>query len=179
MIDADEQGCPELWLELLRRFPSHANEVVAVPRRNYLGRSVLATGRDYQYRLFHRSSYVYAGAVHETLMPKPLHSHTIFLRTPLEHQTYDCLVDWLQKLIRYAQQEANSNPSLCWKDYLRPIYHGFRFGVFHGGFARGRAGRLFAVLTMVYFFLVFALKVEMRVFSHSTSGGQWPLNSPE
>lgn len=103
-LDADEAVTPELWREMGRRLADPGDAAAfAIPRRAYfLGRWIRHAGwwPDYQTRLFRRGrAWFNDRPVHEGLEAD---GPVVRLRHPLDHDTYDSVAQYLDKMNRYS-----------------------------------------------------------------------------
>ncbi|HUM02070.1 MAG TPA: glycosyltransferase family 2 protein [Thermoanaerobaculia bacterium] len=170
-VDADERAPEALRDEILGRVAADGETLAGLlmPRlSNFLGRPVRhgAWYPDVQFRMGRRSRgfRVVGGRVHETYVAD---GPVARLRSPLHHEPYRNLSDYLRKSAVYARLAAEdraergdrSGPASI---LLRPPFEFVRSFLLKGGFLDGAAGAQVAFVHAWYYLLRAAYLREIR-----------------
>ena len=159
-LDADEQVEPALREEIaavLANPGPHAGYRLA--RRNIVWGRWIRHGRlypDWQLRLFRRGRGRFVvRAVHESVAVDGPVGH---LATPLRHDSYKDVSDFLRRADRYSTLAAEEwargdRPFRAWQLVTAPLGRFLSMYVLHGGFRDGARGFLLAVLYAYYVFV--------------------------
>ena len=167
-LDADERVTPELRQEI-QRLPEKGGSPVGyfIPRKNFfLGRWIRRCGwyPDYNLRLFQKSKGGFLErAVHERVAVK---GRTGTLQSPLVHETYRSLSDYLQRMDRYSTLAAVEMYHQQRKFHLvdlifRPPFTFFQMYLLRAGFLEGYKGWILSVLYAFYTFTKYIKLKEM------------------
>jgi len=155
-IDADEIVTQELANEIRQKAISE-NPISGyrIKRQNYfLGKPLkfAGQGRDCPLRLFRKAKGKFFGMIHETVS---VEGSIGTLNGLLEHYSTETLTEYLEKLKRYTNLEAERIsaegrvPSLP-KALVFPILKWIRNYIFLGGFFDGKAGFFYHSLSCYY-----------------------------
>lgn len=191
LLDADERVSTALWIEIDRvlQDPSSADGYYLDREFHFMGRVMRSFQPNWNMRLFQ----VGRGRIEDlglSSLPKTgdneIHEHvqvtgrTGYLRTPLVHDDYRTLTEWLDRHNKYATWEAHlylrfqresvlgqskkfGRGAFARKRLLRRIWVRMPFRpplrfviwyVFRGGFLDGREGFYFCVLMGVHEFVI-------------------------
>ncbi len=155
-IDADERVSEALRDEILQAITgSGAFAAYAIPRKTKLfGRGFVASGlqNDVPVRLFRWGKAYFHNPVHEVLKVEGKIGR---LQNALEHQSFQTLHDYWEKLQRYTdleiQNEKNAQPIRFYLDFfIRPFYRFLSFYVLKQGFRDGVEGFIYSFLSGYY-----------------------------
>jgi glycosyltransferase involved in cell wall biosynthesis len=168
-LDADERVPDLLRREIAERITSHPDEAgFFVPRQNFFRGVWLRHGGwypDYQLRLFRRGRGRFREvAVHESV---ELDGRAGQLATPLVHQSYEGIADFVARANRYSDlaarslADAGSGGSVA-DLVIRPLARFLSMYVCRAGFLDGWRGFVLASLYAHYVFLRAAKVRELR-----------------
>ncbi len=178
-LDADERVPEALRADIATTLAANPAEAgFRIPRQNFFQGAWVRHGGwypDCQLRLFRRGHGVFTGsAVHESVrVDGPVGR----LRTPLVHQSYRGIEDFVARANRYSELAARElaaagrGGSLA-DLLLRPAWRFFSMYVLRAGLLDGRRGLVLAVLYAHYVFLRAAKVRELR--ADRTSGRDGP-----
>ena len=170
-VDADERVSGALRDEILGRLATDGETLAGLlmPRlSNFLGRPVRhgAWYPDVQFRMGRRSRgfRVVGGRVHETY---EVDGPVARLKSPLQHEPYRNLSDYLRKATLYARLAAEDRAERGDRAYgaailLRPPFEFVRSFLFKGGFLDGAAGAEVAFVHAWYYLLRAVYLREIR-----------------
>ena len=168
VLDADERVPDGLRVEIEAVLACPLADGYTLARRNYfLGAWIRHGGwyPDRSLRLFRRERGRFASRrVHETV---GVDGSVAPLTQPLEHYTYGCISQFLQRMERYAglaAEESYAAGRTCGVADLtvRPAWTGLRMYLFQLGFLDGWRGLVLAGLYGCYTFAKYARLWEMR-----------------
>lgn len=177
-LDADERIPKALASEI--REVIERDDVYAgyrIPRKNIIFGKWIAHGLwwpDYQLRLFRKGKGRFVKRkVHQDLS---VDGQVGTLRSFLEHQNYQTLSQYLQKMDRYTENEANSlieeQAHIFWFDAIRmPTRDFLKTFFFQQGYKDGLHGLVLSLLQAFYSFLVFAKVWEKQGFREENKDG--------
>lgn len=168
-LDADERITPKLQEEIRTLIDSGSHYVAyQVPRKNMIfGRWIAHTGwyPDYQIRLFRKGKGRFpAKNVHELLtVDGPIGT----LKNDIEHQNYKTVSEFIEKLNRYTDIEAEKlikeKRKVTWIDSLVFPKEEFLKRFFaHRGYKDGLHGLVLSLMMALYWEVVFAKVWERR-----------------
>lgn len=166
-LDADECVSPELSEEILSVLSDDAPAAgYRIPRKNIFFGRWLRHGDlwpDYQLRLFRRDAGAFNGkSVHESVV---VEGRVGVFSSPLEHYSYDSLVDFFQRQVKYARLSAEDLSSRGVRpgigDFvIRPLWRFFRSYVLKMGLRDGVNGLCVSVGSAYYVFMRAAILWE-------------------
>ena len=168
-IDADEAPDKELQASLRNLSFTDANTVYQFEFKNLLGEKHLRWGewgKDRHIRLFNRKVVNWNEAsVHESLN---IPSSAVVKNLPgaILHRTMNDMVEYSQKMVRYALLNAEKyfeqgKKSSRAKRYFSPLFSFFKHYVFKLGFLDGWEGLVSARMTAYYTFIKYARLYEL------------------
>ncbi len=169
-LDADERVTPELATEIRTALSTKAFSGYKIPRKNIIFGKLIEHSLwwpDHQVRLFRRGKGEYkAEKVHQQLQ---VIGEIGILTAPLRHENYQSVSQYLQKMDRYTENEANAllrdNVHMHWVDSLRlPVRDFLKTFFLEQGYKDGLHGLILSVLQSGYSFLVFAKVWEKQGF---------------
>ncbi|OGQ56336.1 MAG: hypothetical protein A3J24_07765 [Deltaproteobacteria bacterium RIFCSPLOWO2_02_FULL_53_8] len=166
-VDSDERVTPELSNEIRQAVASGSKAGYYIPRKNsFGGHHVRHCGwwPDYNLRLYKKDSGRWVERrVHEAVK---LTGEAGYLKSPLEHNTYKDVSDYLQRMQRYStlaaeeMQAAGRKASIS--DLLfRPFFTFFKMYIIKLGFLDGRLGIILSTLYASYTLAKYAKLWEM------------------
>lgn len=169
-LDADERISPELSHEIKKVIADTQANGFKIPRKNivfgkWIEHSFLWP--DYQVRLFKKGKGRYASSqVHQQLQ---VEGTVDTLESPLLHENYQSISQFLQKMDKYTDNEANSlfekNTHFHWIDAARlPVRDFLKTFFLQNGYKDGLHGFVFSTLQAFYTFLVWAKVWEKQGF---------------
>lgn len=175
-IDADERVSVELAEEILEAIKSDDGfSAYKFPRKNIIFNKWIEHSiwwPDLQLRLFKKGKGRYVGAkVHQDL---EVDGAVGELKEPLEHQNYQNISQYLIKMNRYTENEANSyveqNTHFHWTEIVRmPVSDFLKTFFLQEGYKDGLHGLVLSVLQGFYMFLVIAKVWEKQGFREENS----------
>jgi len=153
-VDADEEICPQLAVEIKAAINSKANiSGYYIPRRTYfLGRWIKHSkwSPDYVLRLFRRSSGNFdQSEVHEEVI---VEGKTAYLKNIMLHHSYPSGLKYREKMERYSKLGAEKIIRQGRKHtplslVFNPIISFYRHYIFGAGFLDGMHGFLIGILS--------------------------------
>jgi glycosyltransferase involved in cell wall biosynthesis len=169
-IDADERVSQELADEIKKVVQDTVHAGFQMPRKNivfgkWIEHSFLWP--DHQLRLFRKGKGQYtSGQVHQQMQ---IEGSIGMLENSLLHENYQSISQFLQKMDRYTENEANSllekNTHFHWIDAVRlPIRDFLKTFFLQNGYKDGLHGLVFSTLQAFYTFLVWAKVWEKQGF---------------
>ncbi len=168
-LDADERVTPELCREMEEALEKNDSvDGYFVPRKNYfLGRWIRHCGwyPDLNLRVFRRSKGSFGErAVHEKV---DLRGKARTLESPLVHETYRTLDEFIQRMDRYsalaAQEMHREGRRTGWTDLvLRPPFTFLQMYFLRAGFLEGYLGLVLSVLYSFYTFTKYTKLKELE-----------------
>ncbi|MDR1357626.1 MAG: glycosyltransferase family 2 protein [Tannerellaceae bacterium] len=174
VIDSDEVVPPDLedYLYLVLSQPNPADGLL-LPRKNYfMDRFMRSSFPDYQLRFFRKDKFTGWPA---TIHSRP-HINGRLGKAPARkslsiiHLDKNRVSDVVSKTLRYAEHETEhkskrDNIGLL---ILKPAYRFVKMYILKGGFLDGRAGFVYAALSMFCRFLVLSKGIEDKTLSAKT-----------
>jgi len=167
-LDADERVTPELRQEIESALENDSSiDGYYFARKNYfLGRWIKHCGwyPDHNLRLFRKSRGRFLErTVHERV---EVQGKVGYLKNPLEHKTYRCLSDFLERSDRYsglaAQEMFRAGKRYRFRDnFLRPPFTFLQMYFIRLGFLEGYLGFLISVLYSFYTFAKYSKLKEL------------------
>jgi glycosyltransferase involved in cell wall biosynthesis len=123
LVDPDETVPQELQKEILRAIKLKGFDGFYFPRKNMIfGQWIQHAGwsPDYQLHFFRTKKGKYLGKVHERVEVK---GKVGYLKTPLIHENYQSITQYLEKLTHYTQLEAErqlkAGYQFSWSDLIQ------------------------------------------------------------
>lgn len=181
-LDADERVPLELASEIKailandKRLTTNDQDVVGyrIPRKNIIfGKWIQHSlwWPDFQLRLFRKGKGEYKDGVHKDL---DLQGECGELKSPILHENYQSVSQYLVKMDSYTQIEANtlikSDKKLHFTDALRfPLQDFLKTFFLQNGYKDGLHGLVLSVMQAFYSFLVFAKVWEQQGFKEENS----------
>ncbi len=174
-LDADEEVTPELAEEIKNTLNSPKFAAYYIPRKNIIfAKWIKHTGwyPDYQLRLFQKGKGRFASEhVHEILQ---ISGEKGYLREHILHHNYETVSQFLQKMMRYAPNEAEEKIK---KDYVFSMMDAIRFPkqeflsrfFAREGYKDGMHGLILSLLMAFYHFVIFCYIWEKEKFSEDDS----------
>lgn len=170
-LDADETVTKDLRNEIEKVVNGNIKySAYLIPRRNIVFGKWIAHTRwypDYQLRLFRRGLARFpAKNVHEELV---VDGGVGYLQSPLEHQNYETVEQFVQKLNSYTTYEAEKliaeGKKIIWVDAIRFPLGEFLSRFFDGkGYLDGLHGLVLSLLQAFYWEVIFAKVWERQSF---------------
>ncbi len=169
-VDADERITPRLKTQIIKVINEESEEYAGyhIPRRNYFfGEWVRHCGLypDYVLRLFRKSKGRFRDKmVHESVK---LNGKAGRIEEPLEHYTYACINDYIDRMKRYSslfvQQMRRDNKKSRWYNLIvNPTAAFIKMYFLKKGFLDGKLGFIVCVLYSYYAFLKYAMLWEKK-----------------
>ena len=162
-IDSDEVVSVELAGEvrsLLNSGPEFP--IYKIPRKNFFGSRWVKYGGwypDYIARLYDKTKVTFSeNLVHEVLTPNNKFG---FLKSPLEHYSYEDMSDYVDRQNRYsslsAEQKSKNGIEATWIDLVsKPLLNFVKMYFLKQGFREGFLGFFLAISSSYYTFLKYA-----------------------
>jgi len=171
-LDADERITPELAAEIRSRIKDLRSKVQGfeLPRKNIIfGKWIEHTGwyPDYQLRLFRKGKGKYMSSkVHEQII---VDAETDRLSSPIHHENYQSINQFLNRMIIYTDSEANAliknGYEFNYLDSIRMPFQEFLRRFFsEEGYKDGLHGLVLSLLMAFYHLIIFVKAWEKRKF---------------
>lgn len=167
-LDADERVTPELKEEIIGAASDDAKAGYFIARKNYFGsRWIRRCGwyPDYNLRLYRKDKGRFSDRhVHEAVS---VSGPTGRLASPMIHQTYKDVSDYLARMQRYSTLAAQEmlkegRRAGVWDLMLRPPFTFLKMYILRGGFLEGTHGMILSYLYASYTLTKYAKLWELR-----------------
>ncbi len=170
LIDPDEIVPQKLKKEILQAIKLKGFDGFYFPRKNIIfGQWIKHSGwyPDHQLHFFKTKKGKYLGKVHEQVEVK---GKAGYLKTPLIHNNYQSITQYLEKLILYTELEAEklvkSGYRFSWSDLIqKPLDEFLRRFFAEGGYKDGIHGLALCLLQSFYQLVVITRVWEKEGFS--------------
>lgn len=167
-VDDDERVTPELRREIQALLDRDVDErAFDIPRKNFFrGRWIRGCGwyPNHVRRLFRREGARYLGDVHERL---EVNGRVGTLRSPLEHESYESLDEYLGKLNRYttlaaAEMHRAGRRASAHELVTQPALTFFSHYILQRGVLEGLDGLVICMLSSFYVMVKYAKLYYLR-----------------